>query len=146
LITHVENFHLREMSVGGEQVLPVKLDYQIESCSSYSASYQPTHIQVNKPSDQSSRWSSGSNNQLQYLLLKLDHISVVQTITFGKYHKVHVCNLKEFKVFGGIDPNQLSELLHSGLRNDSEPETFALHFNANGKVFFNNEASSVSLH
>jgi hypothetical protein len=59
-----------------------------------------------------------------------------ETITFGKYHKVHVCNLKEFKVFGGIDPNHMTELLHSGLRNDTEPETFALHFTANGCVMF----------
>jgi hypothetical protein len=42
--------------------------------------------------------------------------------------------LKEFKVFGGIDENHMSELLHSGLRNDSEPETFSLEFKANGMV------------
>jgi hypothetical protein len=54
--------------------------------------------------------------------------------------------LKEFKVFGGIDPNHLTELLHSGLRNDSEPETFALHFNANGKVIQIDLASTMSLY
>jgi predicted KAP-like P-loop ATPase len=45
---------------------------------------------------------------------------------------VHVCNLKEFKVFGGLEKSNLTELLHSGLRNDSEPETFQIHFAANG--------------
>ena len=68
---------------------------------------------------------------MQYLLLKLDKMSIVDTITFGKYHKVHVCNLKEFKVFGGLDQSNLTELLHCGLRNDSEMETFQLKFMAN---------------
>jgi hypothetical protein len=58
----------------------------------------------------------------------------LDTVTFGKYHKVHVCNLKEFKVFGGLTPNNMVELLHSGLRNDSEPETFSLKFKSNNVV------------
>ena len=57
------------------------------------------------------------------------------TITFGKYHKVHVCNLKEFKVFGGINTTNMTELLHSGLRNDSEPETFSLVHKSEGVLF-----------
>jgi hypothetical protein len=47
---------------------------------------------------------------------------------------VHVCNLKEFKVYGGLTPNNMTELLHSGLKNDSEKETFALKHKANGVV------------
>ncbi|KAH6591184.1 hypothetical protein BASA61_005038 [Batrachochytrium salamandrivorans] len=112
-----------------------KLEYSIHACSSYSSSYLPANILVNRPQDQSSRWSSGSNNQMQFITLKLAAMSVVQTITFGKYHKVHVCNLKEFKVYGGMTPNHMLELLHSGLRNDSEQETFALKYSANGVVF-----------
>jgi hypothetical protein len=58
---------------------------------------------VNKPADQSSRWSSGSNNQMQFITLQLEKPSIVRkfsyirayvclilfkdTITFGKYHK-----------------------------------------------------------
>eukprot|EP00842_Homolaphlyctis_polyrhiza_P000688 jgi/Hompol1/161/HPOL_002138-RA len=72
---------------------------------------------------------------MQHITLKLDRMAIIQTITFGKYHKVHVCNLKEFKIFGGMSPNNMLELLHSGLRNDSEQETFALKFRANGIVF-----------
>ena len=113
-----------------------KLDYGIHSWSSYSANYHPKHIQENKPNDQSSRWSSGSNNQSQFLMLELPHPAIVHTITFGKYHKVHVCNLKDFKVFGGLDPDNLTmELLHSGLRNDSESETFSLRFKTDGVLF-----------
>ena len=46
-----------------------------------------------------------------------------------------MCNLKEFKVYGGLTPNNMLEILHSGLRNDSEPETFALKCKANGVLF-----------
>ncbi|TPX71748.1 hypothetical protein SpCBS45565_g00878 [Spizellomyces sp. 'palustris'] len=117
------------------KIVPEKLSYDIHSWSSHSASYHPKHIMVNKPQDQSSRWSSGSNNQLQYITIKLDKLSIVHTITFGKYHKVHVCNLKEFKVFGGLSPNNMIELLHCGLRNDIEPETFSLKHKANDVIF-----------
>ena len=61
-------------------------------------------------------------------------MSTLGTITFGKYHKVHVCNLKEFKVYGGLELNNMTEVLHAGLRNDSEPEAFSLKFMANGVV------------
>lgn len=113
-----------------------RLKYSIHSYSSYSAQYHPEHILNNRPFDQSSRWSSGANNQQQFLVLRLDNPlgTVCQTIKFGKYHKVHVCNLKEFKVFGcWNDPDETEgdnwiPLLHSGLRNDSEPETFALRY------------------
>ncbi|KAJ3045304.1 Muskelin 1, intracellular mediator containing kelch motif [Rhizophlyctis rosea] len=130
--------------------MPLKLStdpikYSIHAWSSHSASYHPQNILVNNPQDQSSRWSSGSNNQQQYITIKLDRMSVAreyriaimesETITFGKYHKVHVCNLKEFKVYGGLTPDNMIELLHSGLRNDSEPETFSLKFKANGVIF-----------
>ena len=59
---------------------------------------------------------------------------MVQTITFGKFHKVHVCNLKEFKVYAGLTLESLVEILHSGLRNDSEPETFSVKWKANDVV------------
>ncbi|KAI8849074.1 Muskelin N-terminus-domain-containing protein [Chytridium lagenaria] len=112
-----------------------KLQYDIQSWSSHSASYYPKNIMVNKPNDQSSRWSSKSNDQMQYITIKLDKVSIVHTITFGKYYKIHVCNLKEFKVFGGLNPNNMIELLHSGLRNDSEPETFSLKYKTNDVIF-----------
>lgn len=60
----------------------------------------------------------------------------VDTITFGKYHKVHVCNLREFKILGGLTPDNMVELLHSGLRNDPEPETFPLKFKTDDGVIF----------
>lgn len=110
---------------------PAILRYEPVAWSSYAASYHPRHILVSKPDDQGSRWQSGTNNQLQFLTLKLDKPAVVHTITFGKFHRVHVCNLKEFKVFGGLsEDGKLVELLHGGLRNDTEPETFSLRWQA----------------
>lgn len=107
-----------------------KLNYDIDSWSSHSATYHPSNIMVNKPQEQSSRWSSGSNNQHQFITIKLEKMAIIHSITFGKYYKVHVCNLKEFKVFGGVAPDSMVELLHSGLRNDHEPETFPLKYRA----------------
>ncbi|KAF9102438.1 Muskelin 1, intracellular mediator containing kelch motif [Mortierella sp. AM989] len=114
---------------------PRVLDYDVHSCSSYSASYLPENIKTNNPQDQSSRWSSGSNNQMQYIMIKLKSMAIAHTITFGKYYKVHVCNLKEFKVFGGLTTSNMTELLHTGLRNDNEPETFLLKHKSNSMVF-----------
>jgi hypothetical protein len=155
------------------------IDYDIFAYSSHSASYLPVNIKYNKPHDQASRWSSGSNNQAQFITLKLSQMAIVSkfpmvcypfcvrcclllfttglslllilsrasgqpctpkvyrlkhkkltnidTITFGKYQKVHVCNLKEFKIYAGLDPQHLDKLvLHAGLRNDTDPETFQL--------------------
>lgn len=112
-----------------------KLDYDVYTWSSYSASYFPRNIKVNKPTDQSSRWSSGSNDQMQFLTLKLSQMSVLHSITFGKYHKVHVCNLKEFKIYAGMTPNNMTQVLHSGLKNDSEMESFPVKFKANSVIF-----------
>lgn len=47
----------------------------------------------------------------QYLILKLQSPSIVKYITFGKYEKTHVCNIKKFKIFGGLEPENMMELL-----------------------------------
>lgn len=97
----------------------------------------------------------------QFITLRLQTPAIVKRIKFGKYTKVHVCNLKEFKIYGGLkvpavlccppgrirlaccplppplsrhvprcwcllQPEGMLELLHSGLRNDSEAEVFDL--------------------
>ncbi|KAF9166955.1 hypothetical protein DFQ26_006354 [Actinomortierella ambigua] len=57
---------------------PRVLDYDVHSCSSYSASYLPENIKVSNPQDQSSRWSSGSNNQMQYIMIKLKKMAIAR--------------------------------------------------------------------
>lgn len=79
--------------------------------------------------------------QKQYIILKLDKLSVVRSITFGKYHKPHPCNLRDFKVYGSTSIDSLlpsssvngrppasKRLLRGGLKNDAVPETFELRW------------------
>ncbi|KAL0278114.1 UNVERIFIED_CONTAM: hypothetical protein PYX00_000022 [Menopon gallinae] len=109
-----------------------KLQYSIHKCSSFASTYAPENIQHDKANDQTSRWSSETNYQPQYLILKLQAPSIVEKITFGKYEKTHVCNLKKFKIFGGMTDKCNMELLESGLKNDSTPETFSLKVTIDG--------------
>ncbi|KAL7749767.1 hypothetical protein RI367_004643 [Sorochytrium milnesiophthora] len=102
------------------------LKYDIHAVSTFSPTFVPANIMHNKPTDQASRWSSSVNDQNQYLTVKLERPAVVQSIMFGKHHKPHVCNLKAFRVYAGIDPASMFEVLQGGLRNDTEPETFTL--------------------
>lgn len=103
-----------------------KLSYNIEKYSSYAASYLPENILEDSPTNQASRWSSNTNNPPQFILLKLKRPAIVRRIKFGKFEKSHVCNLKKFRVYGGMNENQMVLLLESGLRNDSLPEIFSL--------------------
>ncbi|XP_036764906.1 muskelin isoform X1 [Manis pentadactyla] len=111
------------------------LSYALHKWSSFSSTYLPENILVDKPNDQSSRWSSESNYPPQYLILKLERPAIVQNITFGKYEKTHVCNLKKFKVFGGMNEENMTELLSSGLKNDYNKETFTLKHKIDEQMF-----------
>ncbi|XP_068526202.1 muskelin isoform X2 [Anas acuta] len=111
------------------------LGYGLHRWSSFSSSYLPENILVDKPNDQSSRWSSESNYPPQYLILKLERPAIVQSITFGKYEKTHVCNLKKFKVFGGMNEENMTDLLSSGLKNDYNKETFTLKHKIDEQMF-----------
>lgn len=124
------------MGLGPETPLPEIrcLDFKVEACSTYSSGYRPELVLENKPHDQASRWSSASNDQNQFLILRLCEPAIVSTIAFGKFHKNHVCNLKEFKVLVAcselFEECRWTEVLHSGLRNDSHPECFPLVYPA----------------
>ncbi|XP_043224158.1 muskelin-like [Amphibalanus amphitrite] len=124
----------------------VKLTYSIHDYSSFSGSYLPKNIAEDKPNDQASRWSSENNNPPQYITLKLKQPAIVRTITFGKYEKTHVCNLKKFKVYGGLCEDNLIELLDSGLKNDNQPETFYLRYKLENNPFPCQYIKVVPLH
>ncbi|GLD48036.1 muskelin, partial [Lates japonicus] len=111
------------------------LTFSVFKWSSYSSTYLPENILVDKPNDQSSRWSSESNYPPQFLILKMERPAIVQSITFGKYEKTHVCNLKKFKVFGGMSEENMTELLSSGLKNDYNKETFTLKHKIDEQMF-----------
>ncbi|CAG4987014.1 unnamed protein product [Colias eurytheme] len=109
-----------------EGIGTVKLTYKIHKYSSVSAHYVPENIMVNNPTDQLSRWFTDSSTPCQFIVLKLQATSIVETIKFGKYMKPHVSDLKKFEVYGGTDENNLSLLLTAGLRKDNIAETFQL--------------------
>ncbi|KAF5357318.1 hypothetical protein D9758_005835 [Tetrapyrgos nigripes] len=113
------------------------LSYSIVDSSSHSGKYSPRNILIDNPADQGSRWSTSvQSNSNHWILLRLNNLAVLKTITFGKYHKSHPCTMKEFKVFVGTKPEHLTEVLHASLRNDSIPETFSIkHINNIGLCF-----------
>ncbi|XP_014296993.1 muskelin [Microplitis demolitor] len=102
------------------------LEYRIFKSSSYSPTYLPENILVDKPQDQSSRWSSDHDHYPQYLVLKLPRPSIVKSLTFGKFEKALVCNIKKFIIFGGMEHENMTELLKGSLKNDSVAETFEI--------------------
>ncbi|KAJ2162293.1 hypothetical protein GGF46_000784 [Coemansia sp. RSA 552] len=98
------------------------LPYEIHAWSNHSANFLPHNILIDRPHDQASRWSTNANNHRQFITLRLERPSLVP----------HVCNLKEFKVFGGMNEDNMVELLYSGLRNDSEAETISVRQQLHG--------------
>ncbi|XP_058830933.1 muskelin isoform X1 [Topomyia yanbarensis] len=108
-----------------------KLEYDIYKYSSYSSSYLPENIREDNPTNQTSRWSSNTNSPPQFLILKLERPAIVTKIKFGKYEKTHVCNLRKFKILGGLEEERMVLLFEGGLKNDSVPETFNLKHRTN---------------
>ncbi|KAJ2082812.1 hypothetical protein H4R24_001270 [Coemansia sp. RSA 988] len=108
------------------------LPYEIHAWSNYSANFLPHNILTDRPHDQASRWSTNANNHRQFITLRLERPALIRLIKFGKFYKTHVCNLKEFKIFGGMTEDNMTELLYSGLRNDSEAETISLRQKLHG--------------
>nr|XP_029713847.1 muskelin isoform X1 [Aedes albopictus] len=108
-----------------------KLEYEIYKYSSYSSSYLPENIREDNPTNQTSRWSSNTNSPPQFLVLKLERPAIVTKIKFGKYEKTHVCNLRKFKILGGLEEDRMTQLFEGGLKNDSVPETFNLKHRTN---------------
>jgi hypothetical protein len=86
--------------------------------------------------------SSGpSSGDKQFIILHLDKLSILRKIYFGKYHKAHPCNLKDFKVYGSQstkDPNSNAwvRILRGGLRNDSQSEFFETRWTTSEGVPF----------
>ncbi|KAH7910095.1 Muskelin N-terminus-domain-containing protein, partial [Hygrophoropsis aurantiaca] len=116
----------------------VPIAYNIAGCSEHSGKYVAENIIVDAPTDQASRWSGAQPGAgaKQWVLLKLEEQSVVKSITFGKFHRKHPCNMKEFKLYVGLSPEHMIHVLHTGLKDDAIPETFAVrHVNREGIPF-----------
>ncbi|KAJ7693340.1 Muskelin N-terminus-domain-containing protein [Mycena rosella] len=121
---------------------PVPLTYTIAASTPHSDTvfpsgpYRAENILVDNPAEQASRWSGGpvpETGTPQWLLLRLDTLAVVHSITFGKFSSGHPCNMKDFKIFAGSSEDALTEVLHSSLKNDTHAESFELrHVNDQG--------------
>ena len=48
---------------------------------------------------------------VQYVTLKLERPVIVRSILFGKFDKSHPCNLRKFRVYGGMDLDHLHLLI-----------------------------------
>ncbi|KAF4519079.1 hypothetical protein B566_EDAN001671 [Ephemera danica] len=125
------------------------LEYSVEKFSSYLSNYIPEGIPLKQGTSRRTnpviRHLGGLltltilhklfkflPDKYAFLLLKLQQCAITDSITFGKYEKTHVCNLKKFKVFGGLQESNMVELLEGGLKNDSTPETFNLKHEVEG--------------
>ncbi|GAA5939325.1 hypothetical protein JCM1841_002936 [Sporobolomyces salmonicolor] len=134
---------------------PSRLAYSVHSASGHHAKFLPTHIYVDKPADDSSRWTAPSpddrkrqrkaaaalaspgaggkgalvkSKQSEWIILELQETSLVRYVGFGKTVKPHPCNLAEFSIYGGLSPDHLSmEFLCEGsLKNDTHAERVPL--------------------
>ncbi|KAG8720213.1 Muskelin 1, intracellular mediator containing kelch motif [Ceratobasidium sp. 394] len=122
----------------------VPLLYTIEGCSSYSSKYTPDNILIDRPEDANSRWTTEripnpDVKESHWVMLRLDQMSVVLTITFGKFKQSHPCNISSFRVFGGLGTkdHEMRELLSAKLSDDGIPQTFSLnHTTSNSGVTF----------
>jgi uncharacterized protein (DUF736 family) len=56
------------------------LSYQVVDCSSFSSGYRPENVLEDRPADQASRWSSATNDQHQYITLKLDSPALLSSL------------------------------------------------------------------
>lgn len=77
---------------------------------SFGCDLNCSNIREDCPTNQASRWSSNNNSPPQFITLKLQQPAIVTKIKFGKYEKPHVCNLKKFKVVGGLEEDHLVTL------------------------------------
>ncbi|KAF7305989.1 Muskelin-N domain-containing protein [Mycena chlorophos] len=115
----------------------VPLTYTIAASTPHSGPYRPENVLVDNPHEQGSRWSGGppESGLAQWLLLRLDTLAVVQSITFGKFMNPHPCNMKDFKVLVGATEDTLTEVLSGVLKNEGQAESFDIrHVNAEGIV------------
>lgn len=108
------------------------LKYDIDSWSSFTQNHHPKNIMVDDRENPLSRWSVQSRSQNEFVIMKLEKTSVLMSIVFGKYKESKESNpnnLKEFKVYVGLEKDSLSEVLNAGMSSDNDYEDFPVcHF------------------
>jgi muskelin len=136
---------------------PIRLEYDIFDYSSAASTYVPEHILQDCATDEGSRWTTCGADQAQFLTLRLRgplpstniqtastnsfaaNMAIITHLAFGKFHKPHVCNLREFRVYVGSspEPSSMVEVFRGGLENNALRERIALSHatNVTGIIF-----------
>lgn len=144
--TFLQKKHMR-LSISLPETDGVQYDnikYSIDSWSSFFGNFHPNNITKDiSISDQFSKWSVDFKSKNEYIILKLDKTSIVQLITFGKYNDP--TSLKEFKLYSGMTKENMTEILHSNLRNENEYETIAINYKWKNKPIPSNYIKLVPL-
>ncbi|EJD52825.1 hypothetical protein AURDEDRAFT_181344 [Auricularia subglabra TFB-10046 SS5] len=114
-----------------------ELGYSIDACSSYSAQYVPSHIR-SRDTSLSARWVAAQALEPgpQWVLVKLEAPSIVKSVLFGKagihlipefqFHKTHPCNVRDFEVHIGLEPDKMTLALRDRLQNNGIWESYHL--------------------
>lgn len=103
----------------------VVLDYAIHSYSSTSPTFTPSNVLVDDPTNANSRWTTTSNDAHQYIILKLKNDSIVTSVTFGKFHKLHVCNVKTMSISSYTENENEGSISEEGFIEDGMESDFS---------------------
>ncbi|GAA6020449.1 hypothetical protein JCM11491_000250 [Sporobolomyces phaffii] len=117
---------------------PARLSYSIHSVSGYNSAYPPEKVLVDRPADDSSRWTTPTpeerrkerkacaaahsppvsaapnarvpleKGESEWIIIELDQVSFVRHVGFSKTTKAHPCNLAEFSISGGLSADPLT--------------------------------------
>ena len=117
----------KSFSVNISELKHKNLKYEIDSWSSYISNFHPNNILYE--GNQLSKWSVDSKSKNEFLFLKLEKTSIVYIVTFAKFRDP--TNLKEFKIFAGMDKTNMIEILHSVLSYDNDYESFTVCYKWN---------------
>ena len=60
-------------------------------------------------------------------MLKLDKLSLLRAITLGKSSKAHPCNTKNYRIYGGLNVDDMVLLQQGVLKNDAHAERIPLN-------------------
>lgn len=106
-----------------------ELDYTVHAYSSYSSQYLPAHIRSCDTS-LSARWVAAQALEPgpQWVLVKLEKPSIVKSVLFGKYHKTHPCNVRDFEIHIGMEPDKMTLALRDRLQNNGVWESYHLRW------------------
>ncbi|KAM0676685.1 Muskelin 1 [Binucleata daphniae] len=86
------------------------IDYDVSSYSSCQSNFNADSIKIHDPTNGESKWAATSSDQDQYIVLKLKKPALITAITFGKFYKLHINNVKDFKIYGYNDASDNNDM------------------------------------